>query len=53
MREGWYYAEGNKSLGPSTFTALTEHLRKASDPGNVKVWHISLQEWQGGCPRFC
>ena len=46
MREGWYYAEGSKSLGPSTFTALTEHLSKASDPGNVKVWHISLQEWQ-------
>ena len=46
MREGWYYAEGNKSVGPSTFTALTEHLSKASDPGKVKVWHIRLQEWQ-------
>ena len=46
MREGCYYAEGSKSLGPSTFTALTEHLSKASDPGKVKVWHIRLQEWQ-------
>ena len=46
MRDGWYYAEGNKSVGPSTFTALTEHLSKASDPGKVKVWHIRLQEWQ-------
>ena len=48
MRDGWYYAEGNKSVGPSTFTALTEHLSKASDPGKVKVWQSGFKN---GKPR--
>src|SRR5262245_35602469 len=46
MDEGWYYHDGANAVGPITFDALAKYLRARSDPGNVKVWHLRLQDWQ-------
>src|SRR5262249_45108221 len=46
MDEGWYYHDGANAVGPITFDALAKHLRTTSDSGNVKVWHLRLQQWQ-------
>jgi GYF domain 2 len=45
MRDEWYYAEGEKPVGPLSFDALVALLRKISNAGEVNVWHTGLHEW--------
>jgi predicted transglutaminase-like cysteine proteinase len=46
MRDGWYYDEGEKPVGPLSFDALVTLLRRISNAGEVNVWHAGLHEWQ-------
>ena len=46
MRDGWYYDEGEKPVGPLSFDALVTLLRRVSNAGEVKVWHAGFHEWQ-------
>ena len=46
MRDGWYYTEGEKPIGPLSFNALVTLLRRISNAGEVNVWHTGLHEWQ-------
>ena len=46
MLDGWYYAEGEKAIGPITLDALAAHLRTKSEAETTKVWHPSLSNWQ-------
>jgi hypothetical protein len=39
--DGWFYAEGERPIGPVTCDALVALLRNTSDPGKVKVWRTS------------
>jgi hypothetical protein len=45
MRDAWYYAEGEKPVGPLSSGTLVAVLRAVSDAGEVKVWRTGLQEW--------
>ena len=45
MRDGWYYAEEEKPVGPLSFGALVTLLRKISNAGEVNIWHTGLREW--------
>jgi len=44
--DGWFYAEGERPIGPVTCDALVALLRNTSDPGKVKVWRTSFPDWQ-------
>jgi hypothetical protein len=46
MDDGWFYAEGGKSIGPVTSAALLAALRNMVDPGKVKVWHAGFPDWR-------
>jgi hypothetical protein len=45
MGDGWYYAEGEKPVGPLSSGALVAILRTVPDAGEVKVWQTRFQEW--------
>ena len=46
MEQGWYYAEGEGSVGPVSFDALTSALRRSTDPANTLVWRPGFQDWR-------
>jgi hypothetical protein len=46
MSDAWYYAEGQKSVGPLTLKELKFVLSRLSDAGNVPVWRSGFPDWQ-------
>ena len=46
MEQGWFYAEGEKSVGPVSFEALTAALLRAPEPGQTSVWRTGFADWQ-------
>jgi hypothetical protein len=44
--DGWFYAEGERPIGPVTCDALVVLLRNRSEPGKVKVWRTGFPDWQ-------
>jgi hypothetical protein len=42
MSDVWYYAEGDKSVGPLTLTQLKTILSRVSDAKDVLVWRDGL-----------
>jgi hypothetical protein len=45
MKDGWFYAEEEKPVGPVTNDALVTVLRKKSDPSKVRVWRVGFSGW--------
>jgi hypothetical protein len=45
MGDGWYYAEGEKPVGPLSSGALVAVLRTVPGAGEVKVWQTRFQKW--------
>ncbi len=46
MEQGWFYAEGERSVGPLSFDALTAALRRMPEPGKALVWRTGFDEWR-------
>lgn len=46
MEQGWYYAEGEGSVGPLSFDALTSALRRAPEQGRTLVWRSGFADWR-------
>jgi hypothetical protein len=45
MSELWYYAEGNKPVGPLTLADMTAALSGMPNPANLLVWRDGLPSW--------
>ena len=45
MNKIWYYAEGDKSVGPILLADLIAILSRVSTPQNVLVWRDGLLNW--------
>ena len=45
MDQIWYYAEGDKSLGPLTLADMTAILSRVSNARNVLVWRDGFSSW--------
>jgi hypothetical protein len=46
MSDVWYYAEGDKSVGPLTLSELKTILSRVSDARDVLVWRDGFSSWQ-------
>jgi len=46
MQDGWFYADGDKPVGPLALDAMVATLRTMSRPESVSVWHESLTDWR-------
>lgn len=46
MSDAWYYAEGDKSVGPVTLKALKVILSRLTDARDVLIWHAGFAGWQ-------
>ena len=46
MSDGWYYAEGDKTVGPLELGEMQTVFSKTSDPRNLLVWKPGLKEWK-------
>ena len=46
MSDIWYYADGDKSVGPLSFADLTAVLSRVSNPKDVLVWRIGFEQWK-------
>ncbi len=47
LRESsWYYAVGDKSIGPYSLADLTAILSRASNAKDVFVWQTGFEQWQ-------
>ena len=46
MDNVWYYAEGNKSVGPVSLADLTAILSRVSNAKDVLVWREGLSNWE-------
>jgi hypothetical protein len=46
MEGFWYYANGDKPVGPLTFAELRSALTRLSQPHSVLVWHASFDNWR-------
>jgi hypothetical protein len=46
MSDAWYYAEGDKSVGPVTLETLKGILSRLTDARNVLIWHAGFAGWQ-------
>src|SRR5271156_4468875 len=45
MDDLWYYAEGDKSVGPLSLSDMTAILSRVSDARNVFVWREGFANW--------
>jgi GYF domain 2 len=45
MNNVWYYAQGDKSIGPLTLSELKAILSCVSEAKNVLVWRDSFSSW--------
>jgi len=41
----WYYAEGDKAVGPLSLPEMSAILSRVSDAGNVFVWRDGFPKW--------
>jgi hypothetical protein len=46
MTDSWYYAAGDKSVGPLSLADLTTILSRASNAKDVLVWRAGFEQWQ-------
>jgi hypothetical protein len=46
VEQGWFYAEGERSVGPVSFDALTAVLLRTPDPGQISVWRAGFEDWR-------
>ena len=46
MEQGWFYAEGEGSVGPVSADALAAALRRLPEPGNTPVWRAGFEDWR-------
>ena len=46
MSDIWYYAEGQKTVGPLTLAELTAILSRVSNPMDVLVWQSGASGWE-------
>jgi GYF domain 2 len=46
MSDAWYYAEGDKAVGPVTQADLQEQLSLVSNAKDVLVWRAGFANWQ-------
>jgi GYF domain 2 len=46
MSDIWYYAKGDKSVGPLSLADLTSILSHVSSPEDVLVWKAGFEKWQ-------
>lgn len=46
MERGWFYAEGEGSVGPISFDALTAALLRMPEPGQTFVWREGFENWR-------
>ena len=46
MSDVWYYAEGQKSVGPLSLADLTAILSRVSNAKDVLVWRDGFEQWQ-------
>lgn len=46
MSDGWYYADGDKSVGPMALDDLGRALGARSNPGSVLVWRDGFAAWK-------
>jgi hypothetical protein len=46
VEQGWFYAEGEQSVGPVSLDALTTALRRLPEPGAVLVWRSGFTDWR-------
>jgi hypothetical protein len=46
MSDGWYYADGDKSVGPLSLADLTAMLSRVSNAKDVLVWRTGFDQWQ-------
>jgi hypothetical protein len=44
--DGWFYADGEKPVGPVTIDVVNAVLRSNSDPGKVRVWRTGFPDWR-------
>jgi YidC/Oxa1 family membrane protein insertase len=44
--DNWYYAAGDKAVGPLSLVDLTAILSRVSDAENVLVWRTGFDQWQ-------
>ena len=42
----WYYAEGEKSVGPMPFADLTDVLLRTAKPSDLLVWRPGFAQWK-------
>ncbi len=46
MSDAWYYAEGDKAVGPVTLAHLQEQLSVVANAKGVLVWRAGFANWQ-------
>jgi uncharacterized protein DUF4339 len=46
MSNEWHYVEGDKTVGPVDLEEIQIVLSKISDPRNLLVWKVGLNNWQ-------
>ena len=44
--DGWFYADGEKPVGPVTTDDSNAVLRAKSDPSKVRVWRADFPDWR-------
>lgn len=54
MSEGWYYAEGDKSVGPVSLDEIQSALIRRRDAAGTLVWKHGFQDWMeaGSVPEL-
>src|ERR1700686_1477561 len=45
MSEGWYYAEGDNTVGPMSLEELRTAIRRQREAARVLVWREGFAEW--------
>jgi uncharacterized membrane protein YhaH (DUF805 family) len=46
MSDGWYYADGDKSVGPMSLDDVGRALGGRANPGTVMVWRDGFAAWK-------
>ena len=46
MRDGWFYNDADKPIGPFSIDVLISYIRRHADPHNVKVWNTGSANWR-------
>jgi Protein of unknown function (DUF2569)/GYF domain 2 len=51
---GWHYAEGEKTFGPTDLKEIQVVLSQISDPRNLLVWKVGFKDWEraGNVPEL-